>query len=373
VVRVARSAVLGYRFRAQQLDRSAGSAGRLRVLDFGIQDGPGEQACLAFAARLDALPAAGLFGPDRPLVLAWSLRGAPHVHRRRDLDRVAAALYPLSEADAAGRLNETGPSTARAGISALEQYALAVAAMREVVREPTAKGAASTALTKRLPEPMRHPCRACGTKHISDSAMRVSALTAGIELLPDTAPPVLQPRPSARIPDRPDPAALRRLVVSYLGLLGPATQADVADYLGVRRADLAPHWPDDELVEVDVDGRRAAMPAGAVDELKSAEPPDAVRLLGGSDPYMQARDRDLIVPDRKLYKTLWPVLGRPGVLLVDGEVVGIWRPKASARLLTLQVEAFAPLPDRVWVEVEDEASRVAAARGAERVAVKRVG
>jgi hypothetical protein len=372
-MRVDRRTVLGYRFRAQQLDRSAGSPARARVLDIGVQDGGGSQAALAFAARLAAPPSGVLFGPDRPLALAWSLRGAPYVHRRRDLDRVAAALYPLSEADAAGRLNETGPSTARAGIPALEQYALAVAAMREVVQDAVAKGAASTEATKRLPEPMRRQCRACKTRHISDSAMRAGSLTAGIELVPDTAPPVLQPRPSAKIPARTDTAALRKLVLSYLTLLGPATQADVADYFGVRRADLAEWWPDDDLVEVEVGGRRAQLPAGAVGELTAAEPPDAVRLLGAFDPFLQARDRDLLVPDRSVHKALWPVLGRPGVLLVAGDVAGVWRPKSSGRTLTLQVETFAPLPEHVWADVDEEAQRVAAARGADRVAVQRRG
>jgi hypothetical protein len=59
------------------------------------------------------------------------------------------------------------------------------------------------------------------------------------------------------------------------------------------------------------------------------------------------------------------------VLLVDGDVAGIWRPKSSARNLTVQVEAFAPLPPRTWERVESEAERVAAARGAQRVTVKR--
>lgn len=372
-MRVDRRTVLGYRFRAQQLDRSVRAPGRLRVLDIGVQDGAGGQAALAFAARLEAVPDAPPFGPDRPLALAWSLRGAPYVHRRGELDRVAAGLYPLSEADAAGRLNETGPSVARAGIPALQQYALAVAVMHEVVHAPVAKGAASTEATRRLPDPMRRPCRACGTKHISDSAMRAASLTAGIELVPDTAPPVLQPRPSAKVPDRPDPAALRRLVLSYLTLLGPATQADVADYLGVRRGDLVAHWPQDDLVDVDVDGRPTVLPAGLVDELAGAQPPDAVRLLGGMDPFLQARDRDVLVPDRAVHKVLWPVLGRPGVLLANGEVAGVWRPKSSGRGLTLHVEAFAPVPPRVWTIVEEEAARVATARGAQRVEVKRSG
>jgi hypothetical protein len=68
---------------------------------------------------------------------------------------------------------------------------------------------------------------------------------------------------------------------------------------------------------------------------------------------------------------MWPVLGRPGVLLVDAEPVGIWRPKSSGRALTVQVEPFLPLPNPVWDDVEQEARRVGDVRGAERVSVKR--
>ena len=164
----------------------------------------GHPAALAWAARLDdtVTPTSVAVGPGHRLALAWSLRGAPHVHRRKDLDALAAALFPLSEADAAGRLNETGPSVAKAGIAALEQYATAVSAMREVVGAPTAKGAASTAVSRRLPKAMLRQCRACKASHISDSAMRTASLTAGLEIEPGTAPPVLVPRPKARGPGR---------------------------------------------------------------------------------------------------------------------------------------------------------------------------
>ncbi|MEO8889657.1 MAG: crosslink repair DNA glycosylase YcaQ family protein [Jatrophihabitantaceae bacterium] len=368
---VSREQVLAFRAAAQGLHRDSSDVGDLAILDIGVQDSGADAARLAFDARLAATPPPDGVGPGQPLALVWSLRGAPHVHRRSDLNDVAGALYPLSEADAMGRLNETGPSISRAGIPALEQYAIAVREMKAVVGRPMGKGAVSTAVTRRIPEPMWRDCRPCKAKHISDSAMRPAALAAGLEFQPGTSPPVLQPRSRSRVPKQTDVPALQRMIRAYLSLLGPATQGDVAGYLDARRADIAAVWPDD-LLEVSVDGHRGWVPTDRADELNSPPAPDVVRLLGGFDPWVQARDRELIVPDRALHKALWPVLGRPGVLLVDGEVVGLWRPKSSGRKLTLTVEALAPLPPSTWRRIEAEAERVAAVRGAASVAVTRV-
>jgi hypothetical protein len=369
-MKVSREQVIAYRVEAQQLHRTGRQVRSLAVLDIGVQEAAGDQARLAFDARLPETPRRDAFGPEATLALVWSVRGAPHVHRRGQLDELAGALYPLSEADAAGRLNETGPSVKRAGISALDQFATATQAMRSVVRKPTAKGAASTAVSKAIPAPMLRACRACGTSHISDSAMRTASLAAGLELQPDTSPPVLQPRRGARVPHEHDVKALTALVRGYLTLLGPATPAQAAGYLEARRADVERAWPDD-LVEVGVDGSAAWLPAQCEAALSS--PPDAelVRLLGGFDPYLQARDRALIVPEKSVQKALWPVLGRPGALFVDGEVAGTWRPKAAGRRLTLIVDAFAPLPPATWDAIDDEAQRVADVRGMHLAAVSR--
>jgi winged helix DNA-binding protein len=376
-VKASRQQAIAYRVAAQGLDRQSGSAApaSLAVLDIGVQDSGSDAARLAFDARLAHTPAPDGFGPGRNLALVWSLRGAPHVHRRRDLDRTARALWPLSEQDATARLNETGPSVRRAGIAALEQWQIAVDEMRAVVTEPIAKGAASTAVSKRLPAVMLRDCRGCRAKHISDSAMRLGSLAAGVELEPGTAPPVLVPRAKAASVSGPDKRALRTFIDGYLRLLGPATSKDVAGYLDVRRADLEDLWPDD-LVEVDVDGTTAWLPPAQADALSAVRKPAAalnavVRLLGPFDPYLQARDRELIVPDSRVHKTLWPVLGRPGVVFAGGEVVGAWRTKSAKNRLTVTVEEFAPIPAPVWRQVEAEAERVAAVRGVPDVAVRR--
>jgi hypothetical protein len=228
----------------------------------------------------------------------------------------------------------------------------------------------STAVTQAIPKAMWRECRACKTSHISDSAMRASFLAAGLELQPGTAPPVLQRRKGAKLPTKPDVKALTKLVRAYLTLLGPATPVHAAGYFDARRADVEEAWPDD-LVEVQVAGSKAWLPAECEKALASPPSPDLVRLLGAFDPYLQARDRDLIVPDKPVQKALWPVLGRPGALFVDGEVAGTWRPKASGKKLTLAVEAFGPLPPAVWDQIDEEAERVAAVRGYDTVAVSR--
>jgi hypothetical protein len=371
---MSREQVLAYRVAAQGLHRDSHGVDELGVLDIGVQEAMGQPAALAFAARLPAGAAVDpAVGPGHRLALAWTLRGAPHVHRRKDLDAVARALWPLSEADAAGRLNETGPSVKKAGIPALEQFRIAVDAMAEVVTAPTAKGAASTEVTRRIPPVMWRDCRPCKTHHVSDSAMRSAAPAAGLELEPGTNPPVLVPRKGAKRPDGPDGKAIAKLALGYLTHLGPARVHEFAGYLEARRADVEPLWPEDELVEVEVEGRRAWLPERCVAAARKPPAPEAVRLLGPFDPYLQARDRDLLVPDKAAQKVLWPVLGRPGALLVDGEIAGTWRTKASGRKLTITVTPFGSLPEPVWPQVEDEAARIAEVRGAAEVNVVRAG
>lgn len=360
-MRLTRQQVIRYRVAAQGLMREQASVRDLAVLDIGVQDSAGS-AALALDARVPSPSDAS------SLALAWTLRGAPHLHRRADLDWLAAALWPLSDADALARLDASA-SMRKAGMRGLSGFTAAVEAMRRVVRAPTAKGAASTAVTAATDPALHRYCRSCQATHIFEGLFRAATLPAGIELEPGTAPPVLLPREGAPRTAGLDPDGVRRLIRSYLTLLGPATPADVAGYLGARRADLAELWPDD-LAQVSVDGRTAWLPSAAVPAVQRARPARLTRLLGPFDPYLQARDRDLIVPDRAVQKTLWPILGRPGVLFVDGEVVGAWRPKSAKARLSIAVEAFAPLPPPVRRAVEDEAQRVATVRGAPDVRVR---
>jgi hypothetical protein len=87
-----------------------------------------------------------------------------------------------------------------------------------------------------------------------------------------------------------------------------------------------------------------------------------VRLLPPGDPYLQLRDRDLLVPDRQRQKEIWRMLGNPGVVLVGSEIAGTWRARASGKKLTLTVQPFeGKIPAKA---LQAEAERLAAVRGA---------
>lgn len=119
-----------------------------------------------------------------------------------------------------------------------------------------------------------------------------------------------------------------------------------------------------------VDGKAGYwLPADAEPALRQPAPPDPVRLLPPSDPYLQTRNRNLIVPGKAEQKALWRPLGNPGAILADGEIVGAWRAKRSGKRLAITLEPFAPLPPPVLTAIDAEAQVVAAVRGATDVLV----
>lgn len=364
VLRVERRQVLAHRVVAQQLDRPVGDLLRFAVLDLGVQDAGGDSPVVALAAR-----SAEPLGPGAvecpQLARAWATRGAPQVLRRVDLPRLSTALWPLSDADATSRIGASSVirEGARLGLAA---FTAAAEAMRDVVTGPMPRGEVSSGVSARVPKSLTFFCATCAAQHVSGSVFQQVGLAAGVELLRDGRQTVLTPLDPR--PDVPTQAGgTSELVSHYLHLMGPATTADVAAYLGTTPTAVRPAWPDDDVVEVTVDGRRAWVAADAVDALRTAPAPRLTRLLPPLDPWLQARDRSLLVPDRAHQKALWRAIGSPGAVLVDGEVVGTWRSKKAGRgTLRVDVTPFQDLSRRVRQEVDDEAGRVATARGAQR-------
>jgi len=150
------------------------------------------------------------------------------------------------------------------------------------------------------------------------------------------------------------------VVRGYLRLLGPATPRHVAEFLDAPLKDVQARWPED-VVEVTVGREKRSILAADEAALEADSP--VTRLLGPYDLFLQARDRSTIVPDAAHAKELWPVLGRPGAVLVHGELVGSWRPRQSGKSLRVAVRPWRKLSAAVHKGVTEQAERLAAYRG----------
>ncbi|MBF9134080.1 AlkZ family DNA glycosylase [Plantactinospora sp. S1510] len=353
---VDRRQVMRFRTRAQQLDRARGTLGDTAVLDIGVQDTGPDGAGWALAAR--GVDVTALSGRD--LVLLWTVRGAPHLYRRADLGKIAAAVEPFSDSDAGKRIYDAARPLKAAGIDNLAALDVVAAHMRALVAEPTVKGDVSGRLAGLVTEPYLRFCRPCDATHIYEMPFRLAAVRAGLELQLGTSPPVLQRitgfRKAAAAGDRFD------LIRAYLRLLGPATPKHVADYLDAPVKDVKARWPED-VVEVTVDGERRSLLAADETALESADAA-VTRLLGPYDLFLQAKDRATLVGEVARAKELWPVLGRPGAVLVDGELVGSWRPRKSGGKLTVAVQPWRRLSAATRRAVTAQAEHLAAYRAA---------
>jgi hypothetical protein len=334
---ISREQVLAFRVHAQELDRGPGRRPDAAVLDLGVQDTGPDGARWALALR-------GAAPDPEDLFLAWTLRGAPHAYRRSQAAAVARAVAPVSEADAAKRVFDASRPLKQAGIPVLDALDRIAGEMRDIVSTPVVKGAMSTELHRRLPEPYQRWCEPCQAVHLYEQPFRLAALRGGLELRPGTSPPVLERikgwrGPAARVDPALDP------VRAVLRFLGPATPKQVAEYVDAPVREVQAHWPDD-VVPVAVDGEERWILSDDHAALRS--PPDVsdvLALLGPFDLFLQSRDRPTVVPDEADRKDLWRVLGRPGGVLVGHEVLGSWRPRASGTKLRVAVNAWAPLPD----------------------------
>lgn len=323
------------------------------MLDLGVQDTGPDGARWALEIR-------GARPEPADLLLAWTLRGAPHAYRRAEVAEVAAATAPWSDADAAKRIFDAARPLKAAGIPVREALTRVATEMRDVAgRGGVVKGEVSAALTARLDAPYLRWCEACQATHTYEQPFRLAALQAGLELEPGTSPPVLRPvpgwsGPAAVVPARLDP------VRAVLRLLGPTTPKHVAGYVDAPVREVKARWPED-VVPVEVDGVTLEVLVDDVEALADPASAGETRLLGPFDLFLQGRDRELVVPDPVARKDLWRTLGRPGDVLAGGELVGSWRPRSKGKRLQLAVTVWdgtAPSQD-----VEEQAERLASFRG----------
>ncbi len=283
---------------------------------------------------------------------------------------MAIATAPLSEADAAKRILDASKPLRVANIAVLDALATVARSEREIVTKPTVKGALSQALSKALDGPYLRWCNPCNVLHCWESPFRMAALQAGLELQPNTSPPVLQrirgfsPPLFGRLGDT--ASGQFDVVRNCLRFYGPARPKEVATFLDAPVKDVVGHWPADAVsvgVTGSLGGADGSMLPDDVPAAESVEKPSDVRLLGPYDGYLQLKDRALLVADAAQSKELWRTLGRPGAVAVDGEIIGTWRPRSSGKKLTVNWQPWAPISKLRCADIQLQAERLAGVRG----------
>lgn len=323
----------------------------------GLQDTPPGAAALALAARADVGPKA-----LDELVLVPSVRGAPLALAPRDLPMFTAGLAPPDEA--AAKVLIGNASKTLESVTAME----ALDRVSEAVRDSLDKGPLRRddfhqALRERLPDELLWWCRGCGSRHVHPSLWRATGIRGVLAIVDREgrtavfgAPPQVEPVD--------DPGA--QLARRFLGAYGPARPRLLAQWAGIATSHAETLWRRaGDLAEVELEGNsKAWVLAEDAAALADAPSPRSARLLGNLDPLGAARDRELLVPDAAVRKRIWRPIGGPGMILVDGEIAGLWRATKKGSKLAISVEILGRLTKTAKAAVADEAARVAPFRGA---------
>ncbi len=149
----------------------------------------------------------------------------------------------------------------------------------------------------------------------------------------------------------------------YLRAYGPATPTDFAHWAGIpmQESKQIPALLASELAEVSAENKKCLLLAKDVEILKkSASEKASIRLLSSFDTYLLAhREKDHLLSAGH-YKRVYRNQGWISpVVLIDGEVAGVWSHKLQNKRLLVEIEPFGKLSRAARSEIEMEAEHLA--------------
>jgi len=165
-------------------------------------------------------------------------------------------------------------------------------------------------------------------------------------------------------PLKSDPDSAKRLVRKYLHCYGPATAEGFMEWLGCSKKQAERLWKSvaDEMEPVRLFGKETFILSGNKDLLCS--PPSLHRellLLGGHDPYLDQRDRQILLSDQSLHQQVWKTITNPGAIVRHGEIIGIWTSKKKGKGMEINMTLWENAHD-IKRELHDLAEEYAAFR-----------
>ena len=288
---------------------------------------------------------------ERTLVKTFGPRGTVHLLPAADLGRwmtaLGAAPWKSPFPDGVRLSAEETAAIVGAVGEALRERALTVDELTEAVGDLAGAWAA---------EPVMPAFQTLWPRwrQATTQAAYAGALCYG----PDRDRKVTYTRPPDTVPVDAD-EAVAWAISAYLRAYGPANPASFAPWFGC-----SPAWAAEQmaahpgLVRVELDGEVAFdLPEAAYD----APPAEGVRLLPYFDAFVVgSRPRHRLFPGRAAERALVPSgqAGNYPVLLVDGEVAGVWHQKRSGRRIAVTVEPLRRLSKAHVTDLEAQVTRL---------------
>jgi uncharacterized protein YcaQ len=167
-------------------------------------------------------------------------------------------------------------------------------------------------------------------------------------------------------PDKDPDESMKDVLRYYLCSYGPARHEDFARWWGTEPAPAKRLFKsiEEELLQVDVEGCIGSMLRKDYEVIEESVPTDSVRLLPNFDSYVLGfRPRDSFVPKDKADLVFRPQAWVSPVLLVDGQIAGIWERSNTKGGAELGITMFTRLTNDQREVLRDEVGRMSAYYG----------
>lgn len=314
---------------------------------------------LAAAVRLDGLTpgtVATALWSERSLVKTWAMRGTLHLLMAEDYPLYVAALSNR-------RFDLDAPWLKYHGLAASDVPALVDAVSDALDGRQLTRQELASEVARRLGDGKWEELLASGWGAVLKPVAFQGRLCFG----PSEANRVTFVRPDQWIGpfQRLDPVeSLVEVAGRFLTAYGPARVEELARWWGVQPKAVRPVLKADHgFLQVEVEGGKPAWTVAEAPAVDDDTP--VVRLLPLFDPYTVAVRRNGERPVTGGEKDL--VYRKAGwispVLLVDGEIAGVWEHKEEKGRLRVEISPFATLPLALSELATIEVERLAAYLG----------
>ena len=165
----------------------------------------------------------------------------------------------------------------------------------------------------------------------------------------------------------------QELVRKFLRCYGPSTRSSFESWLGCSPAQGRRLWNGlaSEMTEVTVNGKKSWLLTEDLPSLLeirqsfadgSAPAPERLLLLGPHDPWLDLRDREIILPEKALHRLVWKTVAKPGAAAKGGRIVGVWNSRTRKDGLEISLNLWNDLPREQLQTLKEQAKEYASFR-----------